>query len=385
MVGGVPDRHAGGMDQNDRTPEQEPPTHEARRTPPQTPRLVRSRRDRWIAGVCGGLAEHFRIDPIIVRVAAVALVFAGGAGLLLYLAGVLLLPEGDAPVAGEEATAADGRGRAATVAGAVALVVALVVLLPGGIFFGAVLIPLAVLALAALLVWWLSSGEAPTGTPREVARRTALGLGVLAVCAALAAGAFWTGVTGGGAVVAGVVIAAGVALLAGAFFGGLRWLILPALAIALPLALVAAAGVEGDGSVGERSYHPRSADQVRDRYELGVGKLVVDLRDADLPPGDRKVDLELGVGEAVLLVPEDVCVATESRVGVGGVELFDRDTGGIDVDVDDRPGAASDAARVVVNADVGIGAFRVGYEDRNAWRNAHDGFDEAPTQGAACA
>src|SRR5215217_1894475 len=165
MAGGAPDRHAGGMDQNDRTPEQEPPTQEAPRTPPQTPRLVRSRRDRWIAGVCGGLAEHFRIDPIIVRVAAVALVFAGGAGLLLYLAGVLLLPEGDAPVPGEEATAADGRGRAATVAGAVALVVALVVLLPGGIFFGAVLIPLAVLALAALLVWWLSSGEAPTGPP----------------------------------------------------------------------------------------------------------------------------------------------------------------------------------------------------------------------------
>ena len=365
-------------------PSDDPTTTTATAPPPPNPRLVRSRRDRWIAGVCGGLAEHFKIDPIIVRVAAVALVFAGGAGLLLYLAGVLLLPEGDAPAPGEDVATADGRSRVATVAGAVALVVALAVLIPGGIFFGAVLVPLAGLALVALVAWWLSSGEAPTGTPREVARRIALGLAVLAACGVLAAGAFWAGVTGGGAVVAGVVIAAGVALVAGAFFGGLRWLILPALAVALPLSLVAAAGVEGDSSVGERSYHPRSADQVRDRYELGVGKLVVDLRDAELPPGDRRVDLELGVGEAVLLVPEDVCVATEGRVGMGGVELFDRDTGGIDVDVDDRPGAATDAARVVVNADVGIGAFRVGYDERNAWRG-HGDFDRAPTQGAACA
>src|SRR4051812_19815747 len=99
--------------EQDPTPDQEPTTEQAAAPPPpreptpgrappppppppsQGPRLVRSRRDRVIAGVCGGLAEHFRIDPIIVRVAAVALIFAGGAGLLLYLAGVLLLPEGD--------------------------------------------------------------------------------------------------------------------------------------------------------------------------------------------------------------------------------------------------------------------------------------------------
>jgi phage shock protein PspC (stress-responsive transcriptional regulator) len=392
MVADGPARDPPAMDANDPTPEQEPTQEQAATPqppppppPPHAPRLVRSRRDRWIAGVCGGLAEHFRIDPIIVRVAAVALVFAGGAGLLLYLAGVLLVPEADAdegaaaaPVTGE------GRGRAATVAGGVALVVALVILIPGGLFFGAVLVPLAALALAALLVWWLSSGEGPTGTPRDVARRIALGLGVLLVCVVLACAAFWAGVAGGGEVVAAVVIGAGLALVAGAFLGGARWLILPALAIALPLSLLAAAGVEGDGSVGERSYTPRTAQQVRDHYELGMGKLVVDLRDADLPPGDRHVDLEVGVGAAELLVPQDVCVATEGRVGAGAFQVFDRETGGIDVDVDDRPTAAADAPRIIVRADVGIGAFRVGYDDRHPWRG-HDGFDQAPSQGAACA
>jgi phage shock protein PspC (stress-responsive transcriptional regulator) len=274
--------------EQDPSPDQEPTTEQAAAPPPpppsQGPRLVRSRRDRVIAGVCGGLAEHFRIDPIIVRVAAVALIFAGGAGLLLYLAGILLLPEGDEPAGDEPAAPARARGSAATIAGAVALVVAVGVLIPGGFFVGAVVVPLAALALVALAVWWLSSGEAPGGPPREMLRRIGLGLGVLVLCGALACAAFWAGATGGGTVVAALVIAAGVVMVAAAFAGGARWLVLPALALALPLALISAAGVKADGSVGDRSYVPRSPDQVRDRYELGMGRLVVDLREADLPP-----------------------------------------------------------------------------------------------------
>ena len=46
-----------------------------------------------MAGVAGGLARHLDIDPIIVRVALVVLVFFGGSGLLLYAAGWLLVPE----------------------------------------------------------------------------------------------------------------------------------------------------------------------------------------------------------------------------------------------------------------------------------------------------
>ena len=124
---------------------------------------------------------------------------------------------------------------------------------------------------------------------------------------------------------------------------------------------------------------------MRDHYELGMGRLVVDLRQADLPARrPPRGPSQVGVGEAELLVPADVCVATEGRVGAGAFEVFDRDTGGVDVDVDDRPRAAADAARVVVRADVGIGAFRVGYDDRHGW-GGHNGFDRAPTQGAACA
>src|SRR3954453_10374625 len=48
---------------------------------------------RYVAGVSGGLARHFDIDPALVRVLVVVLVFFGGAGLLLYGAGWLFIPE----------------------------------------------------------------------------------------------------------------------------------------------------------------------------------------------------------------------------------------------------------------------------------------------------
>ena len=43
-----------------------------------TKRLYRSTKDRKIAGVCGGIAEYFTIDPMIVRVIAVLLLLPGG-------------------------------------------------------------------------------------------------------------------------------------------------------------------------------------------------------------------------------------------------------------------------------------------------------------------
>ena len=55
-------------------------------------RLYRSA-DRKVAGVAGGLARHLDIDPTIVRVLFVVLVFFGGAGLLLYGVMWLIVPD----------------------------------------------------------------------------------------------------------------------------------------------------------------------------------------------------------------------------------------------------------------------------------------------------
>ncbi|MFX0185179.1 MAG: PspC domain-containing protein [Candidatus Hodarchaeota archaeon] len=66
-------------------------------SPSQTPhttrpkRFYRSREDRWIAGVCGGLGEYFNIDPILIRILFIIFIFSGS--WLVYLALLFFVKE----------------------------------------------------------------------------------------------------------------------------------------------------------------------------------------------------------------------------------------------------------------------------------------------------
>ncbi|MCD6249431.1 MAG: PspC domain-containing protein [candidate division Zixibacteria bacterium] len=55
-------------------------------------KLYRSRTDKMIGGVCGGMADYLDIDPVIVRLATVFFAF-WGAGLIAYLVGWIMIPE----------------------------------------------------------------------------------------------------------------------------------------------------------------------------------------------------------------------------------------------------------------------------------------------------
>lgn len=57
--------------------------------------IRRSRDDRMVAGVCAGAARYLRIDPVVLRVIIASLTFVGLAGLIIYVAAWLLLPEDD--------------------------------------------------------------------------------------------------------------------------------------------------------------------------------------------------------------------------------------------------------------------------------------------------
>jgi phage shock protein C len=59
----------------------------------QTRKLYRSRTDRKLAGVCGGLAQYFNIDAILMRVLFVVLALLGGPGLVIYLMLWIVVPE----------------------------------------------------------------------------------------------------------------------------------------------------------------------------------------------------------------------------------------------------------------------------------------------------
>ena len=56
-------------------------------------RLTRSRTDRVVAGIAGGMGEYFAIDPVIVRIIWLLLIFGGGTGILIYLICWLVIPE----------------------------------------------------------------------------------------------------------------------------------------------------------------------------------------------------------------------------------------------------------------------------------------------------
>jgi phage shock protein C len=56
-------------------------------------RLCKSRTDRMIDGVCGGIARYFGLDPTLVRIAWVLLTLFGGSGIVLYIAAMIIMPK----------------------------------------------------------------------------------------------------------------------------------------------------------------------------------------------------------------------------------------------------------------------------------------------------
>ena len=60
-------------------------------------RLYRSIRDRQIAGVCGGIADYFNVDPILVRIVFIIVALAGGSGVLAYFILWIVVPRDPEP------------------------------------------------------------------------------------------------------------------------------------------------------------------------------------------------------------------------------------------------------------------------------------------------
>ena len=61
--------------------------------PDKKKKLYRSRRDRKLFGVCGGLAEYFGIDSTLIRLGLVLLVVLGGSGLLAYFIAAIIIQD----------------------------------------------------------------------------------------------------------------------------------------------------------------------------------------------------------------------------------------------------------------------------------------------------
>ena len=100
--------------------------------------------ERWLAGVCSGIADRLGIDPLIVRGALIVLLFVGGLGGLLYLIAWALLPDQNGKILAEAALHGDGWG----IALLIVIGIALISNISDRWWLWTILVPV------GLLVWW---------------------------------------------------------------------------------------------------------------------------------------------------------------------------------------------------------------------------------------
>lgn len=163
---------------------------------------------------------------------------------------------------------------------------------------------------------------------------------------------------GAGLVLPLLVTAIGVVLLALSFEGDHPGLVTLGVILAVLTLLTAVAPTQGfRGGVGDRRYDPVSMNELESPYRLGIGSMRLDL--SDLPiEGTVEVEADVGLGDLLIIVPDDVAVDVQARSGAGEVRIFGERTEGIDAQDEFRSaGSARDV--LVIDAGVFMGQVEV--------------------------
>ena len=169
-------------------------------------------------------------------------------------------------------------------------------------------------------------------------------------------------------VVAISLLVIGASSLVAAFIGRGRGL--TALGILLSLTFVVALVIEPviEAGVGERSHVVTTIEDLQSTYKLAIGELRVDLSDMAIPAGTTAmVEVDLGIGEAVVIVPATAGLDPEGDVGIGQLDLLDETKDGIrneSIVVRDGDG---EAGTLIVDIAVGIGHGRVEQARNGQW------------------
>ncbi len=352
--------------------------------------LRRSRDNRVVAGVCAGAARQLGVDPLLLRLVVAVLALFGGVGVVLYAAGWLLVPNEDAPVSLAEQAIGRGPSRAGTGTVVLAVVLGVVVVAAlvdgfGGFQWG-LLMALAIVGFLLLLQRSRQLGgepprvsptpstpgapmtsppspeaatrplpsyaagpalgagappPAPPGPawqavppppppPRRRRERSALfgitasaavlllgGLGLLDVAGASIAGsAYW----------AGALAVVGLGLVAGAWVGRSRLLIVAGFVLALGLVSSVAVRAVPDSVTVDRSPASLAAGETHD---YSSGSVRYDLRKIDFSDRADSLAVNLGVGDLTVVVPRDVDVTVDASSGIGEVVAFSRTADGV--------------------------------------------------------
>lgn len=356
-------------------------------------RPVRPRAGRKLGGVATGIAMRFQIDPVIVRIAFVALALSGGVGVPLYLAGWLLLPEEGDAVSPLESLVNKGHSSMShgqTVLLGFLMFPALAFTFGNGGFQVVVTLAAAVACIyllqknrghlqpaaladpvpvtppvpgapawdplgAAPFAWDLPEPAPRPQPPAPRPRKPRIGLATLGVATLVVAGSAIAGTWAPWFTVPHViglliaVLAAG--LLIGSFAGGGRgliWLLIPLSVVGFGMTTFK---LDGPADFGDLDVTPKSVAEVKDRYEMTVGSVRLDLR--QLPDsGSVKTTVEADLGELTVHVPKNADVtfnceassigeltclgrkAEGSTVQISDTDLGENGAGGLKIDLD---------------------------------------------------
>jgi hypothetical protein len=194
--------------------------------------------------------------------------------------------------------------------------------------------------------------------PSRRAGRLAFGLVLLAIgigwlLEALGVDVRWDLVLPGALIVIGGLLI--VTARSGVGQGGL---ITAGVVLTIVLLIGTAFNVPFTGGVGDRTVRP--TENVIDReVELGVGELTFDLTGVDFATmvGGTELRARVGVGELIVIVPDDAAIRVEARSGLGNVQVFGQEEGGVDAEI--TTPAPIGAPAITLIATVGIGEVRV--------------------------
>jgi len=360
-------------------------THTTRTTPPKP--LHRSRDERIIAGVAGGLGEHLGVNPWWFRWAFILLAVFGGVGGLLYLLAWIVIPDEDE----EEAIVTGWLERLdlsdpGAIFGIALVGVASVILLTRVIDVSSTLILAGILFVVGLLLYrgelklpggvsnastrattsvdvasreFVDSDDGDAGEPpgaggsgpapaaprppspkqpreRSVLGRVTIAMGLIAIASMALVDLATARITIEPVhYFAAAVAVIGVGLLVGTFVGRARWLIIVGAILVPILWLTALIPASWNFDAGDFVYRPVSATDVASKYEQGAGVMTIDLTRLTREDLARVgvIEASLGLGEMIVRLPDDVGVEVRARAGAGEISGPFRTVTGVGLDV----------------------------------------------------
>jgi phage shock protein PspC (stress-responsive transcriptional regulator) len=401
--------HDGGMMSDTNTP-----TDAMTNSTTNQTRLQRSREQRIVAGVAGGLGQRFGVSPWWFRAGFIVLSAFGGLGLALYAIGWLLIPQNGQldSIAAQWIGGADGSDASTWIGAGLLALAGLIVLgwigvFDSAVFWAALLFLIGVMLYRGDLKIGSGNRQVPTDPdpptpgsdpdspeagpdqtiepdaiegggdepppsarqdpvpdpasppspkkPRSIVGRLTFGavllvLGAMALSDALG----WIDPSFADYVAATIGVI-GVGLLAGVVWGRSIALIVVGLLL-LPLLFFSRfVPLNLNGEVGEVRYAPTTISQVQPEYRLAAGELRLDLSEVDLVGGTLNVLVEVGAGEVIIDLPPNAGFDIDASVGIGELRLLARhDTG---IGIVSRVTEAGDGKLIL---EINLGAGSVG-------------------------